>query len=132
VLTKRAILAKIIRLSSLTLNQSGTCKMALTKNSLAEAIQNENGLMLKEARAAVDSLLHIMKRTLALGEDVMISGFGKFEVKQKNARKGRNPATGGELLLSSRRVVTFKISGKLKERLNGGPPKKAAKANKRS
>ncbi len=106
--------------------------MALTKNSLAEAIQNENGLMLKEARAAVDSLLHIMKRTLALGEDVMISGFGKFEVKQKNARKGRNPATGGELLLSSRRVVTFKISGKLKERLNGGPPKKAAKATKKS
>jgi integration host factor subunit alpha len=106
--------------------------MALTKNSLAEAIQNENGLMLKEARAAVDSLLGIIKNTLASGEDVMISGFGKFEVKQKNARKGRNPATGGELLLASRKVVTFKISGKLKEKLNGGPQEKPAKAHKKS
>ena len=105
--------------------------MALTKNSLAEAIQNENGLLLKQARSSVETLLGIMKRTLASGEDVMISGFGKFEVKQKNARKGRNPSTGGELLLASRRVVTFKISGKLKERLNGGPQKKSAKAHKR-
>ncbi len=105
--------------------------MALTKNSLAEAIQSESGLMLKEARAAVDSLLHIMKETLSSGEDVMISGFGKFEVKQKTARKGRNPATGGDLLLAPRKVVTFKISGKLKERLNGGPEKKTAKNHKK-
>ena len=106
--------------------------MALTKNSLAEAIQNENGLLLKHARSAVDMLLGIVKRTLASGEDVMISGFGKFEVKKKHARKGRNPATGGELLLAPRRVVTFKISGKLKEKLNGGLQSKGKKAHKRS
>jgi integration host factor subunit alpha len=106
--------------------------MALTKNSLAEAIQNQNDVLLKQARSAVDSLLEIMKRTLASGENVMISGFGKFEVKEKAARKGRNPATGGELLLAPRRVVTFKISGKLKERLNGASPKHPAKAKNRS
>ncbi len=106
--------------------------MALTKNALAEAVQAENGLLLKQSREAVEIVLDIMKRSLAAGEDVLISGFGKFEVKQKGARKGRNPATGGELLLRPRKVVTFKISGKLKEKLNGGPHGKLAKALKRS
>jgi integration host factor subunit alpha len=105
--------------------------MALTKNALAEAVQAENGLLLKQSREAVEIVLDIMKRSLAAGEDVLISGFGKFEVKQKGARKGRNPATGGELLLRPRKVVTFKISGKLKEKLNGGPHGKPAKALKR-
>jgi integration host factor subunit alpha len=106
--------------------------MALTKNVLAEAIQNGNGLLLKQSREAVESVLRIIKEALASGEDVLISGFGKFEVKEKGARKGRNPATGGELLLPPRKVVTFKISGKLKERLNEGSGKKALKALKRS
>jgi integration host factor subunit alpha len=60
-----------------------------------------------------------MKSTLASGEDVLISGFGKFCVNEKGARKGRNPATGGDLMLKPRRVVTFKVSGKLREKLNG-------------
>ncbi len=106
--------------------------MALTKNALSEAVQNENGLLLKESREAVEAVLNIIKKALASGEDVLISGFGKFEVKQKSARKGRNPATGGELLLRPRKVVTFKISGKLKERLNGGGTSKKAAAQKRS
>ncbi|MGD8367110.1 MAG: integration host factor subunit alpha [Desulfobacterales bacterium] len=106
--------------------------MALTKNALAEAIQAENGLLLKQSREAVETVLDIIKRALAAGDDVLISGFGKFEVREKGARKGRNPATGGELLLRRRKVVTFKISGKLKETLNGGPHKKPAQAPKRS
>jgi integration host factor subunit alpha len=105
--------------------------MALTKNALAEAVQSENGLLLKQSREAVEAVLDIIKRALAAGDDVLISGFGKFEVKQKDARKGRNPATGGELLLRPRKVVTFKISGKLKEKLNGWPHKKPSKAPKR-
>ena len=106
--------------------------MALTKNALAEAVQRENGLLLKESREAVEAVLDIIKRALASGEKVLISGFGKFEVKEKGARRGRNPATGGALLLRPRKVVTFKISGKLKERLNGEPPlKKAANAKQR-
>ncbi len=60
-----------------------------------------------------------MKETLASGEDVLISGFGKFCVKEKTERKGRNPATGEDMMLAPRKVVTFKCSGKLRERVNG-------------
>jgi len=60
-----------------------------------------------------------MKSTLASGEDVLISGFGKFCVKQKKERKGRNPATGEDLMLAPRKVVTLKNSGKLGERISG-------------
>jgi len=59
-----------------------------------------------------------MKKTLESGEDVLISGFGKFRVKEKTERKGRNPATGGDMMLAPRKVVTFKCSGKLRERVN--------------
>jgi integration host factor subunit alpha len=61
-----------------------------------------------------------MKRSLENGEDVLVSGFGKFCVREKKARKGRNPATGNDLILRERRVVTFKYSGKLRERINNG------------
>ena len=105
--------------------------MALTKNALAEAIQNGNGLLLKQSRETVEIVLDVIKQALASGEDVLISGFGKFEVKEKGARKGRNPATGGELLLRPRRVVTFKISGKLKDRLNEEPAKRATRVQRR-
>jgi integration host factor subunit alpha len=67
----------------------------------------------------VESLIEIIKSTLESGEDVLVSGFGKFCVKEKNERKGRNPATDEDLMLPARRVVTFKCSGKLRERLNG-------------
>ncbi len=65
------------------------------------------------------SLLEIIKGTLASGEDVLISNFGKFCVKEKRERKGRNPATGDGLMLEPRKVVTFKCSGKLRDRVNG-------------
>jgi len=67
----------------------------------------------------VETLLEIIKKTLASGEDVLISGFGRFCVRGKAERKGRNPSTGEDLILSSRRVVTFRCSGKLRDRVNG-------------
>ncbi len=62
--------------------------------------------------------LKIIKQSLESGEDVMISGFGKFQVKDKRQRRGRNPSTGEDIILSPRRVVTFKSSGKLRNRIN--------------
>ncbi|MBF0232951.1 MAG: integration host factor subunit alpha [Desulfamplus sp.] len=69
----------------------------------------------------VETLLEIIKRTLESGENVMISKFGKFQVKHKKQRRGRNPATGDAMMLPARRVVTFKCSGGLRDKLNGKP-----------
>ncbi len=93
--------------------------MTLTKAQIIEAISIKNGLSKKQSTDSVETLLGVMKSTLASGEDVLISGFGKFCVKQKGERKGRNPATGEDLMLAPRKVVTFKCSGKLRERLSG-------------
>ena len=92
--------------------------MTLTKNRIIESIYKNTDLMKSEAARTFESLLEILKQTLVSGEDVLISGFGKFCVKEKKERKGRNPATGNDMILESRRVVTFKWSGKLKEKLN--------------
>jgi integration host factor subunit alpha len=94
--------------------------MKLTKAHLVHAIAETNGFPRKKATETVETLLEIMKKTLASGEDVLISGFGKFCVKQKSERKGRNPATGGDMILAPRRVVTFKYSGILRDRINSG------------
>jgi len=72
----------------------------------------------KKSTETVETLLEIMKETLVSGDDVMISGFGKFCVKNKKERRGRNPATGEDMMLDARKVVTFKCSGKLRERVN--------------
>ena len=88
--------------------------MALTKADLIETIQSNNDLTKKQCTDIVETTIDILKNTLAYGEDVLISGFDKFCVKDKAERKGRNPAT------EDRRVVTFKCSGKLRERINGG------------
>jgi integration host factor subunit alpha len=92
--------------------------MALTKNDIIASI-GEIGYSKKQAGELVESLLGIIKNTLARGEDVLISGFGKFCVKAKRQRRGRNPATGDELVLKPRRVVTFKCSGRLRGKING-------------
>ncbi|MDY0161932.1 integration host factor subunit alpha [Desulfobotulus sp.] len=92
--------------------------MALTKNDIVEKI-SLIGFNKKKSVDIVETLLMIMKDQLAEGEDVLISGFGKFCVKDKNARRGRNPATGDDLILRPRRVVTFKCSGKLRDAING-------------
>ncbi len=67
----------------------------------------------------METLLEIMKSTLASGEDIMITGFGKFQVNEKAPRKGRNPATGKEMMLTGRKTVTFKTAGMLRDQLNG-------------
>jgi integration host factor subunit alpha len=67
----------------------------------------------------IETILEIIKRTLESGEDVLISGFGKFCVKEKRGRRGRNPATGQEMILKPRKVVTFRCSATLKEKING-------------
>ena len=92
--------------------------MTLTKADLIETIQSNNGLTKKQGTAFVEATIDLIKDTLATGEDVLISGFGKFCVKDKAERKGRNPATGDAQMLPARRVVTFKCSGKLRERVN--------------
>ena len=66
----------------------------------------------------IETLLELIKFTLASGEDVLISGFGKFCVNDKRQRKGRNPATGEDMILAARRVVTFKCSGQLRDKIN--------------
>lgn len=93
--------------------------MALTKLDIVEQIYNEVGLPKNQSVEVVETLLEIIKSSLASGDDVLVSGFGKFMVKAKDARKGRNPATGESLMLSARRVVTFKCSAKLRNKVNG-------------
>ena len=90
---------------------------SLTKADIISQIQTENGYTLNRSADIVETLLEIIKHTLESGEDVLISGFGKFQVKDKGERKGRNPATGDDLILPARRVVTFKCSGRLRERI---------------
>ena len=92
--------------------------MTLTKASIIEMVAAENGWSQKQSSEYVDLLIEIMKTTLASGEDLLISGFGKFTVKEKRERKGRNPATGDDLILRPRKVVTFKGSGRLRYHIN--------------
>lgn len=93
--------------------------MTLTKAHIIESIQNHFGYPKNRSSEIVESLLEILKRTLENGDDALISGFGKFCVREKAQRKGRNPATGQDMMLDARRVVTFKCSGKLREKING-------------
>ena len=93
--------------------------MALTKNDIVAKV-NDLGFTKKKSIETVESLLEIIKTTLEDGDDVLVSGFGKFCVKEKQKRRGRNPATGSDLMLRERKVVTFKCSGKLRNKINAG------------
>ncbi len=92
--------------------------MTLTKADIAQKIANDAGFMKHEAAEIVEKLLEIMKGRLAAGEDVMISGFGKWNVKSKHARRGRNPQTGEELVIDARRVLSWSYSPRLKKAMN--------------
>ena len=92
--------------------------MTLTKADIIQAVAEQNGFTKKKATDTIETLLEIMKRTLESGDDVLVSGFGKFCVKKKEERKGRNPATGRDMMLAPRRVVTYKCSGKLRDKIN--------------
>ncbi len=93
--------------------------MALTKKDIVDRMQAELGFLRNKSVEITESLLELIKATLEAGDDVLVSGFGKFCVKEKKARKGRNPATGEDLMLKPRRVVTFKWSGKLRQKVDG-------------
>jgi integration host factor subunit alpha len=92
--------------------------MPCTKDHIVNSIYNQLGLPKNRSSEIVESLLEIIKKTLASGEDVLISGFGKFCVRDKEKRRGRNPQTGDDMTLRSRRVVTFKCSGVLRDKIN--------------
>ena len=92
--------------------------MSLTKDNIIEAVAEETGFLKHQSAEVVEFLIEISKRSLESGEDVLVSGFGKFKVREKKARKGRNPATGEGVILDPRRVVTFHCSGKLRKKIN--------------
>ena len=93
--------------------------MAITKTTIIEKISEKINQEPSRAKDTVEHLLEIMKSALASGEDIMLSGFGKFQVNEKAARKGRNPATGKDMMLNKRRVVTFNCAGTLRDKING-------------
>lgn len=92
--------------------------MALTKTQIVDSLQDRIGFSRKKSTELVESLIEIIKNSIEVGDDVLISGFGKFCVKEKGVRKGRNPATGEDMMLSKRRVVTFKCSSVLRDKVN--------------
>ena len=95
--------------------------MSLTKDQTINSIANQIGFPKNHLSEIVEILLEIIKKALESGDDVMISNFGKFCVKEKGERRGRNPSTGEDMILKQRRVVTFRWSGKLREKINGRP-----------
>ncbi len=92
--------------------------MSLTKADIVSQLTNHLGFTKSKAFEVTETLLEIIKRTLESGEDVMVSGFGKFCVKEKAERRGRNPATDEDLMLAPRKVVRFRCSRKLREKVN--------------
>lgn len=93
--------------------------MTLTKAGLIDSIYSQLDLPKTKSAQVINSLMEIIKKTLENGEDIRISGFGKLCVKDKGKRRGRNPQTGNDLMLGERRVVTFKCSERLRDRING-------------
>ncbi len=106
--------------------------MALTKADLAECLYNELGLNKREAKELVELFFERIRSTLSNGDQVKLSGFGNFGLRDKNARPGRNPKTGEELPISARRVVTFRASHKLKERVEKNLPNLQEKLRKQA
>jgi integration host factor subunit alpha len=97
----------------------GAFIMTLKKSDLIDSLYNNCGFSKTRSAQVVESILELIKGSLASGEDVMISRFGKFCVKEKKERRGRNPATGNDLTLGERKVVIFRCSGVLREKING-------------
>ena len=93
--------------------------MTLTKAKIIDVIHNQLGYPKNKSAELLEILLEIMKGTLEKGEDVLISGFGKFCVKDKQERRGRNPATGSDMILDKRRVITFRCSHLLRSKISG-------------
>lgn len=92
--------------------------MALTKEKIIATVHEKIGFSKSQSRDVIENLLDIMKKSLASEENLLISGFGKFVVKRKRARRGRNPQTNEDLQLKARKVVVFKTSGVLRKKIN--------------
>jgi integration host factor subunit alpha len=95
--------------------------MTLTKAKIADAIHQQLGFPKNRSAELLELMLELIKNKLENGENVLVSGFGKFCVKKKKERRGRNPATGDDMLLSGRRVITFRCSHLLRKKINGDP-----------
>jgi integration host factor subunit alpha len=93
--------------------------MTLTKANIVEAVSEQISYPKNQSFEMTESLLEIIKRTLETGEDVLVSGFGKFCVKEKRQRRGRNPSTGEDMMMAPRKVVTFICSRQLRDKING-------------
>ena len=93
--------------------------MKLTKAQIIQAVCNETGMPKWRSAELVESVFEVIKETLESGEDVLISGFGKWSVKKKGERRGRNPQTGEAIVLAPRKVVTFKGGTVLRDRVGG-------------
>jgi len=93
--------------------------MTITKAQIVEAIADQTGFPNHKSSKIVENLLELVKNSLESGEDVLISGFGKFCVTEKRERRGRNPATGEDMMLGRKRVVIFSCSEKLNDKANG-------------
>jgi integration host factor subunit alpha len=118
--TKRNFCERVFILPSISTTirtEHGT--MALTKKDIVDQVQEQLGFPQNKSFDIIESLLELIKSSLEAGNDVLVSGFGKFCVKDKAERKGRNPATGEDAILPARRVVTFKCSGNLRGKING-------------
>jgi len=93
--------------------------MTITKDQIVNSIHEQLDLPKNRSAELIEKILEIIKGTLERGEDLLISGFGKFCVKEKKERRGRNPQTGEDLILGSRKVVIFKCSKVLRDKING-------------
>jgi integration host factor subunit alpha len=93
--------------------------MTITKADIVETISEENGYTKVRSFEVVETLLELIKSALESGEDVLVSGFGKFCVNEKKERMGRNPATGEAMMMEARKVVTFRCSRQLRDKING-------------
>jgi integration host factor subunit alpha len=90
----------------------------MTKADIAKRVQDVVGMSERDAERLLEQILELLKSTLKAGEDINVTGFGRFRVRNKNARVGRNPRTGEEIMIPARRVVTFQASTLLKHDLN--------------
>ena len=93
--------------------------MTITKSHIIERLQYNCGYTKNKSKELAEAFFDTVKKALESGEDILISGFGKFNVVNKHARKGRNPATGNYLALGARRIVSFRCSSSLRKKING-------------
>lgn len=116
--TKNSFFAEI-GCTTVNLNAKGRLIMTLIKKDLSNALFHQFDFTRTQSAQVVDSILEIIKQTLENGEEILITGFGRFYINKKRQRRGRNPKTGEDLMLEPRRVVKFRATEALRDKLNG-------------